>query len=949
MRKVQNWRVGLLLGVILTLILAACSGQQDTVAKLQIIGADNLNLEVGETANLSAELVYESGQTVKVTAEWTSSNEAVATVDAGKVTAISAGTANITAKHEPSGKTAMVNVEVNSRGLEESNITVTVSAEATEIFVSQTVAISAVVTGTDDTDVTWSVDPPGILDNAESAGNGLKAEALTAGTVTVTAQSKADAEKHSSIEITVHPIPEFNPAEVFIGGETIIDDNDADKGTVVKPFSTIQEALSSGINPDAVLRLAPGKYFEDETIELNHHQLIGDGSESTEISVQNDCVAVSVTGTDATISGIAIDASQLDTKPPCEWVVGIQALNTEGLEIADVTVTGVEDTDPARNLVGIQLWKTTESTLENITVSHTQRSGIEVSGGIDIMLRNITVANAGQGQGTILEGPGGAELELDIIQSGYGAFGFYTKDSTESIENLVLDGPIILENMVGRVGISVDLNDGHGLGIGFGPNYRWDSDALIPLMLQSDIGIIEPFIGSARNKDVMEAFAVTHGIQMEDAGRGVSATFASIDDALLVGRGLLEATFGQLQLPIEELNLEASAGNELLLRNLVAYQTADGQYSVDLQPLIDLASDPAMGITSGVAITEGTFTEQITISSSINVEGLASDAAKVVLRAPMDMTAVDGLYSIARVTGVGVEATIKNLTLVGEMPKVENCSSLSAALLLTDNAELSVAGLRIVDVGSAVRSACPAVQGIAVGRQGDGHKGGLLVAEDIYIQMATSGKNAVYVDDDEAQVTIIDSKIKGVTTVQGQPGQNGIQVSRGSIALDNSEITGFSYNEDHDDASGLLLWPWLEFNALGHAVIQNSLFTDNDTGIAVLYTNNVVIENTSFANSKTAHIVNASTKMLDLRNKDVVFDGIQPSETTTSLDIFRVVRGLIDGVNLRAGECDIGVPVAPCEDWGPIALVEGHWYVTEYGDAGKVQAWAEPGDVLHLE
>lgn len=206
MRKIQNWRVGLLLGVILTMILAACSGQQDSVAKLQIIGADNLSLEIGEAVNLSAELVYESGQTVKVTAEWTSSNEAVATVDAGKVTAIGAGTANITAKHEPSGKTATVSITVNAEDDGDGTPKFTLEFESSQLSLVRTQSVDVEVTPKnlpeDNTGFTWVSGDSNIV-KVEANGTTATLKGIETGQTTVKVTSKDDSLVSAELEVAV--------------------------------------------------------------------------------------------------------------------------------------------------------------------------------------------------------------------------------------------------------------------------------------------------------------------------------------------------------------------------------------------------------------------------------------------------------------------------------------------------------------------------------------------------------------------------------------------------------------------------------------------------------------------------------------------------------------------------------------------------------------------------
>ncbi len=73
-----------------------------------------LDLNVGENATLVATVLPENADDKTIT--WSSSNTAVATVDAtGKVTAVAAGEAVITVTTTDGGKTATCSVKVNDK------------------------------------------------------------------------------------------------------------------------------------------------------------------------------------------------------------------------------------------------------------------------------------------------------------------------------------------------------------------------------------------------------------------------------------------------------------------------------------------------------------------------------------------------------------------------------------------------------------------------------------------------------------------------------------------------------------------------------------------------------------------------------------------------------------------------------------------------------------------
>ena len=99
----------------------------------------SLNLQVGDKATLSAIITPANATNKSVT--WSSSNNAVATVNtSGVVTAVSAGTANITVTTADGGKTAASSVTVNIAGGSSltGSVTITGNAEAGQTLTANT-------------------------------------------------------------------------------------------------------------------------------------------------------------------------------------------------------------------------------------------------------------------------------------------------------------------------------------------------------------------------------------------------------------------------------------------------------------------------------------------------------------------------------------------------------------------------------------------------------------------------------------------------------------------------------------------------------------------------------------------------------------------------------------------------------------------------------------------
>ncbi len=152
-----------------------------------------VELTEGETATLVATVAPDNATDKTVT--WSSSDEKIATVDAaGKVTAVAAGKATITAK--AGDKTATCEVTVKAKVIAVTGITLDKTAvELTEGETATLVATVAPDNATDKT-VTWSSSDEKIA-TVDAAG---KVTAVAAGKATITAQA---GEMTATCEVTV--------------------------------------------------------------------------------------------------------------------------------------------------------------------------------------------------------------------------------------------------------------------------------------------------------------------------------------------------------------------------------------------------------------------------------------------------------------------------------------------------------------------------------------------------------------------------------------------------------------------------------------------------------------------------------------------------------------------------------------------------------------------------
>ena len=153
------------------------------------------DLTVGDSEMLRATILPANTTDQRLT--WASSNEAVATVDEnGEVTAVAAGTANITVTTVDGGKTATCKVTVREQGSIVESIRITAASPLPQVRRGRTMQLSATVTPEGAADVTWTSSNPAVL-TVDATG---KVTGVKAGLVMVTATANG---KSASILIRV--------------------------------------------------------------------------------------------------------------------------------------------------------------------------------------------------------------------------------------------------------------------------------------------------------------------------------------------------------------------------------------------------------------------------------------------------------------------------------------------------------------------------------------------------------------------------------------------------------------------------------------------------------------------------------------------------------------------------------------------------------------------------
>ena len=193
----------LVAAVLLSTSFWSCSKDDDlepAPSAISVTGVtlnkSTLSIQVGGSETLTATVAPKDASNKKVT--WKSSNEAVATVANGKVTAVKAGEASITVTTDDGGKTATCKVTVSDKEVKVTGVKL--NKTATSIFVGDSETLTATITPENATNqkVTWKSSDTAIA-TVDAAG---KVTGVKAGEATITVTTE-DGGKTAACKVTV--------------------------------------------------------------------------------------------------------------------------------------------------------------------------------------------------------------------------------------------------------------------------------------------------------------------------------------------------------------------------------------------------------------------------------------------------------------------------------------------------------------------------------------------------------------------------------------------------------------------------------------------------------------------------------------------------------------------------------------------------------------------------
>ena len=246
---------------ICLLLLAACEKEPQAVKVTGItVNPTSLSLVEGETGSLTATVSPSDADDKTVI--WDSSDKSVASVENGKVTALKAGSANITVKSVDGGFTASCSVSVSAKTVDVASISL--SKEELTLKEGDSETITATVKPDDATDktVTWTSSDPSV-----ATVDGGKIEAVKEGTATVTAKA---GDKTATCKVTVDK--KVIAVESVELDKTEVELTEGDSVTLtatVKPDDATDKTVTWTSSDPAVATVDGGKItLSDEDLEM---------------------------------------------------------------------------------------------------------------------------------------------------------------------------------------------------------------------------------------------------------------------------------------------------------------------------------------------------------------------------------------------------------------------------------------------------------------------------------------------------------------------------------------------------------------------------------------------------------------------------------------------------------------------------------------------------------
>ena len=279
----KNRFIWFLSGICL-LLLAACEKEPQAVKVTGItVNPTSLSLVEGETGSLTATVSPSDADDKTVI--WDSSDKSVASVENGRVTALKAGTANITVKSVDGGFTASCSVSVMAKTIDVASISL--SKEELTLTEGDSETITATVKPDDATDktVTWTSSDPAV-----ATVDGGKIEAVKEGSATITAKA---GDKTATCKVTVEK--NVIAVESVELDKTEVELTEGDSVTLtatVKPDDATDKSVTWTSSDPAVATVDGGKIEAVKEGSATITAKAGEKSATCQVTVKKTVIAV---------------------------------------------------------------------------------------------------------------------------------------------------------------------------------------------------------------------------------------------------------------------------------------------------------------------------------------------------------------------------------------------------------------------------------------------------------------------------------------------------------------------------------------------------------------------------------------------------------------------------------------------------------------------------------
>ena len=230
----------------------------------------SISLEEGDTFTLTATVLPANAD--DKTVSWSSDNESVASVSDGRVTALSVGTAKVTAK--AGGKSAVCKVTVKEKVYRAESVSLDLSA--VELTEGESGALVATVLPemAADKSVTWSVDRQDVV-AIHPDGSSLTFDALKEGEAVITVSCNADNSLKASCRVKVNKLV-IKPESITIS----LTEAELKEGDVLE--------ISAAVGPDNATDRGVVWTVSDDTVV----SLAADGNSVTATALRSGTVTV---------------------------------------------------------------------------------------------------------------------------------------------------------------------------------------------------------------------------------------------------------------------------------------------------------------------------------------------------------------------------------------------------------------------------------------------------------------------------------------------------------------------------------------------------------------------------------------------------------------------------------------------------------------------------------